>query len=331
MTDFKSKAHLLTLPITGLSNYTVPTETVTIPAGNAGVVVDFYVARKPIIDSNGYWIGGFGDTSLVLTSTAFNTEVKPSTEDADMANGEYWINYVTGRGRGKKADNSVSMSADYLVFLSGLAGGGTIYGDLTIAGNLTVEETVEFSALSANTFLVDGGQMIIDTDNAEAFLVRKDGDLGDIFNIDTIAEEISMYSHTDFHDSIEQWADASWGGGIITDYAEGITTGASGIIYTSPVFAEKDFYHVYVRMVGVAPTNQSVTIAFYINVQRRVGGNIIQGGSTYIVFPFRSSPANWSVNMNTGTQQFEVLGDSTGIGGDMRWKVYVEYIKILQA
>ena len=197
MTDFHSRAGQLVIPITGLTPHQTASESVAVPAGVAGTMVDFYITRKPILDSNNSWIGGNGDSSLALTSTTFDNEVSSSTADADMSNGDYWVNYITGRGRGKKKDTATSMTADYYSFLEGLSGGGTIYGNLTIAGNLIVEETVQFQGLSVNTFTVDGGQMIIDTDNVEAFLVRKDGDLGDVFAINTTVPLITASADLD--------------------------------------------------------------------------------------------------------------------------------------
>lgn len=91
-------------------------EVVAVPAGAAGSVVDFFFEIKPILDSNDSYIGGKGDTSIALTSTAFTTEVAYETPDADLANGEFWVDYIRGRGRGKKADGSTSQTADYSYF-----------------------------------------------------------------------------------------------------------------------------------------------------------------------------------------------------------------------
>lgn len=91
-------------------------ETVSIPAGVAGTVVDFYLEKKPVGDSHGCYLGGDGDTSVVLTSTTFTNEVAYGTPDADMANGDYYIDYAIGKCRGKKADNLTSMTADYTIF-----------------------------------------------------------------------------------------------------------------------------------------------------------------------------------------------------------------------
>lgn len=92
-------------------------ETITIPAGAAGTLKNFSLKVHSIANAAGTDVGGAGDTSIVLTSnTAFTTEVAPK-DDADLANGEYYINYLTGKGRGRKADTSTSMTATtYNVF-----------------------------------------------------------------------------------------------------------------------------------------------------------------------------------------------------------------------
>ena len=93
----------------------VTNEAVVIPAGNAGDVVEAQLAERPILDSDGTPYASQADTSLSLTSTAFTTEVKYGVIDTDLTNGDYWVDYATGKIRGKKADNSVAMTATYKV------------------------------------------------------------------------------------------------------------------------------------------------------------------------------------------------------------------------
>lgn len=104
------------LPITGLEPIAVSSETVTIPVGAAGTIKDFYFLRKPILNSQHSWIGANADTSMSLTSVCFTNEVPSSTPDASLANGDYWIDYVTGHARGKKATTATSATATYYVF-----------------------------------------------------------------------------------------------------------------------------------------------------------------------------------------------------------------------
>ncbi len=94
----------------------VTAETITIPAGAAGSVVNFYFLKKPIADSGKSFVGGKGDTSIALTSTTFTTEVSEKP-DSELANGEYYIDYISGKGRGKKANGGISMTANYSIFV----------------------------------------------------------------------------------------------------------------------------------------------------------------------------------------------------------------------
>lgn len=94
------------------------TLTITIPAGAAGSVVDFDIPVRPIASNTGADIGGVGNTSVVLgSSSTFDTLVNPK-EDALLANGEYYINHLTGEGRGKKKDSGTSVSATIGYFAS---------------------------------------------------------------------------------------------------------------------------------------------------------------------------------------------------------------------
>lgn len=94
----------------------VAAESVSIAAGAAGTIKDCYLTKRPIADGNRCYIGGDGNTSLVLTSTTFTNEVAFNTPDENLANGDYWVDYITGRIHGKKADTGTSMTADYYVF-----------------------------------------------------------------------------------------------------------------------------------------------------------------------------------------------------------------------
>ena len=61
-----------------------------------------------------------------------------------------------------------------------LGNGGTMDGDVTITGDLTVSGGI---SLSLNEVLQ--GTSTIDINSTEALLVRKDGDGGDVFIVDT--------------------------------------------------------------------------------------------------------------------------------------------------
>lgn len=92
-------------------------EVVTVPAGAAGTIVNFYILKHPIANSSKSYIAGLADTTLVLTSTAFTREVAAFTPDASLVNGDYWVDYLTGLCRGKKADSSTSLTAAYSIFV----------------------------------------------------------------------------------------------------------------------------------------------------------------------------------------------------------------------
>lgn len=113
----KNKSRLINIPFHAVKRLAVTAETVTIPAGAADTVKDFQLVYAPILDSTHEYIGGYGDTSISLTSTTFTTEVPKDTADADLASGEYWINHETGKGRGKKADTGTSMTASYYILV----------------------------------------------------------------------------------------------------------------------------------------------------------------------------------------------------------------------
>ncbi len=96
----------------GTTAINVTSEAVTIAAGAAGTIKTCQLVYRPVLDLAGSDFGGVSNTSLALTSTAFTTEVQPK-DDADLANGEFWVDYQLGLIRGKKADTSTSMTATY--------------------------------------------------------------------------------------------------------------------------------------------------------------------------------------------------------------------------
>lgn len=79
------------------------------------------------------------------------------------------------------------------MFNPDLLGGGfsAKFIDVELSGDLTVLGDFNFGDAVTDTILVQGTQ-IIDTDSTEAFLVRKDGDVGDIFVIDTIGGDVGI-------------------------------------------------------------------------------------------------------------------------------------------
>jgi hypothetical protein len=68
-----------------------------------------------------------------------------------------------------------------------ISSGGTITGDITIEGDLTVEGG---GSLSFDE-IIEGTQ-VIDVDSTEALLVRKNGDGGDVFTVDTSNMDVTV-------------------------------------------------------------------------------------------------------------------------------------------
>ena len=68
-----------------------------------------------------------------------------------------------------------------------ISSGGTITGDIIIEGDLTVQGG---GSLSFDE-IIEGTQ-VIDVDSTEAFLVRKDGDGGDVFIVDTTNSRVGI-------------------------------------------------------------------------------------------------------------------------------------------
>jgi len=92
-------------------------EAVTIPAGAAGTIKNFVLGVRPLLNLAGNDIGGYGDSSVVLdTETVFTNEVEFGTPDASLANGDYYINYLTGQGRGKKNGTGTTQHFTYSYF-----------------------------------------------------------------------------------------------------------------------------------------------------------------------------------------------------------------------
>jgi len=184
-------ASQIMIPIIATRPLSVTSESVSVPAGAAGTIKDFYFARKPILDSHSSWIGGFGDTSITGIGTVFTNEVAAYTPDSLLANGDYWIDYVTGRGRGKKATTGTSLTVSYKVamYTGDLSAGGTVDGDLDVTGDFSVSGAFSVGSLVTDT-------IVIDADNVEALLVRKNGDAGDVLAVDTVDSQLKLANGT---------------------------------------------------------------------------------------------------------------------------------------
>jgi len=149
----KNKADELTMERnSSVEIQSITAETIAITAGIAGVMVECQFASFPIRNSLGGEIGGFGDTSIALTSTAFDTEVAYDTADADLENGEFWIDYLSGKLRGKKKDASTSMTSDYKIAMFNIS-----VDDIEVTASQNVEE------LGGNTIDLGAGTVDVGT------------------------------------------------------------------------------------------------------------------------------------------------------------------------
>jgi len=84
-------------------------ETIAIPVGAAGSLVSFSIEPFPIASDGGGGIAKYGDTSLSFSSSIFTEEVQFGTPDSSLTEGQYYINYLTGKGRGRKASTATSI------------------------------------------------------------------------------------------------------------------------------------------------------------------------------------------------------------------------------
>ena len=90
--------------------------------------------------------------------------------------------------------------------------GGTIDGDLTISGDLTVSGG---GSLSFDEILE--GTQVIDVTNTEAFLIRKNGDGGDLLTIDTTNSRMLFSGELRLYDKD---GDGTFGGRIRYDNSD---------------------------------------------------------------------------------------------------------------
>jgi hypothetical protein len=112
-------------------------------------------------------------------------------------------------------------------------------GDLDVAGDTTVVDTTT------------SGTVIIDVDDAEALLVRKDGDAGDIFTVDTITPQLFVGANFRIQDNVNlafgSSFDASWDWSTAQASANTLMCGVGGtsnsVIFTSQPNVNQDHDH----------------------------------------------------------------------------------------
>jgi hypothetical protein len=105
---------------TGTTIKNISGETITLSAGAAGTTGVTNTASGPILDSSKTRVGDAGDTSfafvagtVLTTEVAYNYDQNDATQLAAMSNGEFAIDYHTGRMRYKKATTATSDTANY--------------------------------------------------------------------------------------------------------------------------------------------------------------------------------------------------------------------------
>lgn len=93
-------------------------DVVSVPAGAIGTIKNFALAYHPICNAAGTDIGGEGDTSIAISAGDVFTTLVGYKDDADLAAGEFWVNHLTGQGRGKKATTNTTITLTYNIFSS---------------------------------------------------------------------------------------------------------------------------------------------------------------------------------------------------------------------
>lgn len=112
---------------TGVQAIAVAPYAVAIPAGAQGAVVDFSLKSHPICNAGGTDVGDGSDSSLAISSGVVFTTLVNFKYDDKLAEGEYYVDHLTGRGRGKKATSGTTQSWGYNVFATYI--NGMIMGD----------------------------------------------------------------------------------------------------------------------------------------------------------------------------------------------------------
>ena len=119
--DDKLKAMLTTNVDSSSLKKDITGEKVTFAAGVAGTTGVVALRSAPIYNDEGALVGTSSDTSFAwITGTILTTEVEyradwsDATQFAAMSNGEYAIDYTTGRIRYKKATASVTDTCSYI-------------------------------------------------------------------------------------------------------------------------------------------------------------------------------------------------------------------------
>ena len=165
--------------------------------------------------------------------------------------------------------------------IKNLGNGGTMDGDVTVTGDLTVNGGI---ALTLSEVLQ--GTSTIDVNSTEALLVRKNGDGGDIFIVDTTNSEVDVFGTL----NIDQNSNAS---SLVIDTE---ATSAHGIYFNSPAITTGN-----VILVDGANSLTTGRLAYF--------GSNSSDTSTRNLFEIQNINAS-----ATGATALKITQNSTGLG-----------------
>ncbi len=168
-----------------------------------------------------------------------------------------------------------------------ISSGGTINGDITITGDLTVEGG---GSLSFDE-VIEGTQ-VIDVTDTEAFLVRKNGDGGDLFTVDTTNSDVAV-------------------GGLLTIDQD--TVGSNAITIDTEATTGRG-----IDIAADALTSGHIAY-FYSNSSSTTGRNLVEihndNASANAAIPLKitqDAPANaFNIDMNGNRNSINIASDST--------------------
>jgi hypothetical protein len=159
----------------------------TIDAGQAaGVAVQGQLAYENIQDSTGTMCGTKADSSLSFTSGAFTTEVdydwhkleavddlsfarKLALITADLANGEYVVDYSNGTLWGKKASTAVSLAAGAYKIKQGVSAAAA-----SVTPNVNLAQVAGTATVVNNGLATAGAQRVVIASDNTPFAVKTD-------------------------------------------------------------------------------------------------------------------------------------------------------------
>lgn len=168
--------------------------------GGVGVSQDIYIADKLFLEgSSSVYSSVYSDNSnnLVLQSSNDIEILLGSTKNINIPTST-GITFA-GTDSNKISGNSTSLSLNSIGILNFTGTTLNLNGDVVSIGNSVSETTVKDNLTVLGDLNISGGMnlesgLVIDTDSPEAFLVRKNGDSGDMFLIDSVNEVVKVLS-----------------------------------------------------------------------------------------------------------------------------------------